>query len=149
VYLSSDAGQTWKEQSTLPLASYNWELDQMRFGDTQQGQIDIYNIADSQSSADIDCSCMLSFTTSDAGRTWKVSNPFPIKDSAARKAYLQTQIPIKFDRSSGFDGSDWQLSHDIKADVITVLRGLKGQTPVTVSTIPQQWSYKQGQILPR
>jgi hypothetical protein len=146
LYQTRDAGLTWKKLSDLPLASHAWELNNMRFFDSRRGEIDIYNITCDLS----DRPCLLSFTTSDGGHTWKVTNRVTFKDSAVGEAYQHNHSLINFERSRGFDDSVWQLVDNFQTENVTVLRTRvhTGKPPVTVSAIPRKWCYKQGQILP-
>jgi hypothetical protein len=143
LYRTRDAGRTWMKLSDFPLYSIGWYLFDVRFLDIKRGQIDIYNAREEGGH----CSpCLLNFTTSDGGLTWGLTNQMKFKDSTAGEAYQDTYSPLRFDRSIGLDGSSWQLVNETK--YITVLRGFKGQAPAIVSTIPKQWGYNQGEIIP-
>jgi hypothetical protein len=140
-----NGGKTWKALSMVPTNSRYWALLNIRIFSDQQIQVDIFDAPDSNETP---AQYAFSHKTVDGGKTWQTRSIVYVPNKM-QEQYIKEYQQLILNRSIGFDGSHWQLAQSSDQDTILVQRKVSNSGNFDDISIPSDWGYRQGRIVPR
>ncbi len=140
-----NGGKTWKALSIVPTNSRYWTLLNIRIFNDQQIQIDTLDAPDTMETP---AQYAFSLKTVDGGTTWQTTSVVYIPAKIADR-YVKEHQQLGLKKSIGFDGSHWQLAQNSSQESILVQSKATNSTDFASITIPSEWGYQQGRIVPR
>jgi hypothetical protein len=140
-----NGGKTWQALSIVPTNSRYWTLLNIRILNDRQIQIDTFDAPDRMETPP---QYVFSLKTLDGGQTWQTTSIVYIP-AKMQDRYVQEHQQLGLSKSIGFDGSSWQLVQSSDQRSILVQHKASNSPDLVDITIPSEWGYRQGRIVPR
>jgi hypothetical protein len=140
-----NGGKTWQALSIVPTNSRYWTLLNIRILTDRQLQIDTFDAPDTMETPS---QYAFSLQTLDGGQTWQATSIVYIP-AKMQDQYVQENQRLDLSKSIGFDGSSWQLAQSSDQRSILVQYKASNSPDFVNITIPSEWGYRQGRIVPR
>jgi hypothetical protein len=140
-----NGGKTWKALSIVPTNSRYWTLLNIRIFSDQQIQVDTFDAPDTHETPS---QYAFSHKTVDGGKTWQTTSIVYVPNKM-QDQYIKERQQLVLNRSIGFDGSQWQLAQSSDQKTILVQQKERNSTNFNEISIPSDWGWRQGRIVPR